>query len=98
MSNHLIWPSHYKHHEIVGVLTRSSYILILRFGAVGDRCTSAELDGRIVGGVEANFNAFPWIAGLVYSNKSVKRPFCGGSLISSSFVLTAAHCVDGCVQ
>ncbi|KAH8376983.1 hypothetical protein KR093_002500 [Drosophila rubida] len=44
---------------------------------------------RIVGGINASPHEFPWIAVLFKSGKQ----FCGGSLITSSHILTAAHCV-----
>jgi len=48
---------------------------------------------KIVGGQPAHPNQFPWLAGLAYTwNYGV---WCGASLFSSSWVITAAHCVDG---
>ncbi|EDV94047.1 GH25095 [Drosophila grimshawi] len=44
---------------------------------------------RIVGGINASPHEFPWIAVLFKSGKQ----FCGGSLITTSHILTAAHCV-----
>ncbi|KAL7741973.1 hypothetical protein ACLKA6_012178 [Drosophila palustris] len=44
---------------------------------------------RIVGGINASPHEFPWIAVLFKSGKQ----FCGGSLITSNHILTAAHCV-----
>ncbi|XP_039501983.1 transmembrane protease serine 9 [Drosophila santomea] len=44
---------------------------------------------RIVGGINAGPHEFPWIAVLFKSGKQ----FCGGSLITNSHILTAAHCV-----
>lgn len=46
---------------------------------------------RIVGGAEAQPHDFPWIVGLFRQNKL----YCGATLISENYVLTAAHCVDG---
>lgn len=37
-------------------------------------------------------SAYPWTVGLVDYSQS-NHPFCGGSLISDQFVITAAHCV-----
>lgn len=50
---------------------------------------------RIVGGEQTEISHFPWQAGLV--RKGGSQPFCGGSLINSKYVLTAAHCVKGLV-
>ncbi|XP_018563532.1 brachyurin [Anoplophora glabripennis] len=43
---------------------------------------------RIIGGEEATPHEFPFQVALVINGNS----FCGGSLISSNYVLTAAHC------
>merc|ERR1711890_75852 len=45
---------------------------------------------RIVGGVEATPHQFPWQVGLFFDGY-----FCGGSIITSKHILTAAHCADG---
>ena len=45
---------------------------------------------KIVGGTNAGKAEFPWQVGLV--SRSGTRPFCGGTLLSSDTVLTAAHC------
>jgi len=46
---------------------------------------------EVAGGEEAGRNEFPWMAALFYSFISAHG--CGGSLISDTWVLTAAHCV-----
>ncbi|KAK7066899.1 hypothetical protein SK128_027104 [Halocaridina rubra] len=48
---------------------------------------------RIVGGVQTTVNEYPWQVGLVQPGNS--QPFCGGSIISDEYILTAAHCVTG---
>ena len=45
---------------------------------------------KIIDGTETAINEYPWIVSLQLANYH----FCGGSLISENWVLTAAHCVD----
>merc|ERR1712198_517754 len=56
-------------------------------------CGIPNRSNRIVGGVVTETNEYPWQVALVSSGGS--RPFCGGTLISCSHVLTAAHCTAG---
>merc|ERR1719234_2231211 len=46
----------------------------------------------IVGGQETNEHEYPWQVGIVSRNS--RSPWCGGTLISSTHVLTAAHCFE----
>ena len=46
---------------------------------------------RIVGGEAANSSTWDWTVSLSIAH----RWFCGGSIISDSWVITAAHCVSG---
>ncbi|XP_044732865.1 chymotrypsin BI-like [Chrysoperla carnea] len=52
------------------------------------------LEGRVVGGHEAKIGQFPHQVG-VFLQLSNGQAFCGGSLISKKYVLTAAHCAEG---
>ncbi|XP_012545493.1 clip domain serine protease 4 isoform X1 [Bombyx mori] len=50
---------------------------------------------RVVGGVSAKLGDFPWMVNLGYKPRrgGGVRWLCGGSLITSRHVLTAAHCM-----
>jgi len=57
--------------------------------AAGSGKLSRNINGQIIGGVDAALGQFPWQVGM-----NVDRQwFCGGSLIMKNWVLTAAHCV-----
>jgi len=49
---------------------------------------------QIVGGFVTDEHEYPWQA-LVYPAYGNPRVYCGGSLISATWVLTAAHCAHG---
>jgi len=69
-------------------------------GGEGDCWCGARMSrSRIVGGQDADINEHPWQAGIVCVTEScavlggLDRPFCGGSLVNSKWVLSAAHCL-----
>jgi len=54
------------------------------------------IEPKIVNGMYAKQGDDPWQVALVRADKKGVdlRPFCGGSLLTSRWVVTAAHCVD----
>ncbi|XP_056458876.1 granzyme K-like [Gadus chalcogrammus] len=52
-------------------------------------CTCGEAE--IIGGKKVKAHSLPYMA-LLYNSKG--KPVCGGTLLSSTWVLTAAHCDD----
>ncbi|XP_048477799.1 serine protease 33-like [Plutella xylostella] len=52
-------------------------------------CGGPNQENRIVGGLPAGLNRYPWMARIVYDGQF----HCGASLLSKEYVLTAAHCV-----
>jgi len=62
--------------------------------ASGDcTCGIAQRATKIVGGQETEVNEWPWQVGMVWSGSS--SVFCGATVISDEWILTAAHCTDG---
>ena len=60
-------------------------ILILSFNVSAQQ--------KVVGGVDVEIKDYPWQVALTSSPNG--SGFCGGSIIGDSWVLTAAHCVNG---
>ena len=54
---------------------------------------SASAQQKVVGGVDVDIKDYPWQVALTSSPSG--SGFCGGSIIGDSWVLTAAHCVNG---
>jgi len=57
------------------------------------KCGLAKRSTRIVGGEVTEVNEYPWQVGIVTARSS--SVWCGGSLISNRWILTAAHCTQG---
>ncbi|XP_044260048.1 phenoloxidase-activating factor 1-like isoform X2 [Tribolium madens] len=50
--------------------------------------------GRILGGKVARLGEFPWLARLIHKRNGFKKAGCAGFLITSKFIVTAAHCLE----
>jgi len=57
------------------------------------KCGLAKRNTRIVGGTKTEVNEYPWQVGIV--SKGSSSVWCGASLISNRWILTAAHCTKG---
>ncbi|KAK4308891.1 hypothetical protein Pmani_019436 [Petrolisthes manimaculis] len=60
-------------------------------------CGAARLDSgtdRIVGGSEAKVGEYPWMITYGIKDNGGFFPRCGGSIITTTHILTAAHCVE----
>jgi len=55
--------------------------------------TAVEMNARIVNGENAIPYSWPMIVSLGYNGRSTSH-FCGGTILSESYILTAAHCVE----
>lgn len=56
------------------------------------RAQSASL-GKIVGGQDAPLHKFPFIVSLRWTNGTINKHYCGGSIINPEWIITAGHCV-----
>ncbi|XP_006145656.1 enteropeptidase [Tupaia chinensis] len=57
----------------------------------GKKLMAQEISPKIVGGSDAKAGSWPWLAALYYDG----RLLCGASLVSSDWLVSAAHCVYG---
>lgn len=63
------------------------------YGEFGSSDIESALESRIVGGQNAEDGQFPYQVSL--RTRFLRQHFCGGSIISSRFILSAAHCTQG---
>ncbi|XP_055611982.1 brachyurin-like [Uranotaenia lowii] len=70
------------------------FLILLLFVCIASAVSPPESNGRISNGENSSPYDFPSAVGLLISGTS-DHTFCGGVLISTRFILTAARCVVG---
>uniref|UniRef100_A0A8C5LY46 pancreatic elastase n=1 Tax=Leptobrachium leishanense TaxID=445787 RepID=A0A8C5LY46_9ANUR len=78
-------------HKMLRFLLLSALVLC---GQCYEELKFSEGNSRVVGGTEVVKNSWPWQVSLQILSGGAWYHNCGGSLIRSNWVLTAAHCVD----
>lgn len=78
-------------YEMPGFLDR--FPLLKGMSALSKLTLAKSHTDRIVGGNEAGRNSIAYQVGL-FLHMDGGTGFCGGSVLSNRYVLTAAHCVD----
>lgn len=78
----LRWPN--QHDSI-----RSALVIFTHVSFSCAACGTVHPEPRIVGGSEVKDNEYPWMVSLWNARRKF---FCGGSIITDQYVLTAAHC------
>ena len=66
----------------------------MMFVATNNSVAASNIETRIVGGTEVpSSSEYPWMV-MLSQTTSKSNFFCGASLISEQWILTAAHCVN----
>ena len=68
------------------------FFIIVTTSSASENIGADAADVRIVGGFQATKGEHPW-AVYLSTNSSGRGSYCGGSLIASDWVITAAHCI-----
>lgn len=72
-------------------------LLLLLAALVPSVAAAPKPDPRIISGEPADLGEYPFMAALLFepiNGTDFQKQYCGGSLIDSRWVLTAAHCVE----
>jgi secreted trypsin-like serine protease len=72
-------------------------LLLLLAALVPSVAAAPKPDPRIISGEPADLGEYPFMVALLYepiNGTDFQKQYCGGSLIASRWVLTAAHCVE----
>ncbi|XP_052845336.1 brachyurin [Drosophila gunungcola] len=74
-----------------------SLLIVIQGRSIASLDLGHAVDGRIAGGDLAVVNQFPYQVGLSIEEPNDLFSWCGASLISDRYLLTAAHCVEKAV-
>jgi trypsin len=80
----------------VGLTVTGALAALSLLGPMGAFAQSnGSVQPKVVGGHSASISQYPWQAAVVETGggSAQSRQFCGGSLVTSRIVITAAHCV-----
>lgn len=61
----------------------------------GEKMVASTVNTKIVGGSDAQAGSWPWLVALYYRDSYRDQLLCGASLVSSEWLVSAAHCVYG---
>lgn len=93
-------------YRFTGLAQDKNYIVrqVLPFGEQNifkrgvDLLAQTTIEPQIVGGTQTTIDTFPFMVAVtayrVFDGKEQLRPFCGATLLTNEYVLTAAHCVE----
>ena len=85
------------HRPVRAVTAMVAALLLLLAALVPSVAAAPKPDPRIIGGEPADLGEYPFMVALLYepiNGTDFQKQYCGGSLIASRWVLTAAHCVE----
>jgi len=96
MTKHSHFPNDRRFHHKVSFPLLLIVLLLAGFTVSAQAKSTSDITTRIIGGTDTDPNDYPWTTALLFANISngFNAQFCGGTLIASRWVLTAAHCVN----